>query len=492
MLAFMAVIFTGAIIAKAQQHADSLLSNDTAQVQVQPDPSGTQAVKNSINSQLLKREVKEVTKIKPVNLLRGFFGLAVLVFIAWLFSANRRAVSWKLVLIGLGIQLVLAVGVLMVRPVQFFFEFVGKMFVVVLDFSRVGASFLFGTLMDMDTFGSIFAFQILPTIVFFSALASVLFYYGIIQKVVGVLAWMLGKALRLSGAESLVAAGNIFLGQTEAPFMIKGYLDKMTRSEILLVMVAGMATVAGGVLAMYIGFLGGNDPAQRLLFAKHLLAASVMAAPGAVVMAKILYPQTEAVDGKVQVPKESIGDNVLDAIARGTTDGLKLAVNVAAMLLVFFAFIALVNFVLLKVGQWTHLNDWIMNISDGRYQNFSLQFLLGYLFSPLMWVMGVCPQDMALVGQLAGEKLIASEFVGYSSLSKLKEAGVFFQDKSIIMATYMLCGFANFASVGIQIGGIGALAPSKRLWLTEFGMRALLGGMLASMLSATVVGMILG
>ncbi|MFO7617851.1 MAG: nucleoside transporter C-terminal domain-containing protein [Bacteroidales bacterium] len=490
LLAFAAVIFFGAFIARAQQGPDTLPVPDTAVVQETiPD---TAVLKNSLNNSLLKREVREVTQIKAINLLRGFFGLAVLIFIAWLFSANRKAVSWRLVGIGLGLQLLLAIGVLMVRPVQFFFEFVGKMFVKVLDFSQVGAQFLFGSLVDTDSFGAIFAFQILPTIIFFSALASILFYYGIIQKVVGVLAWLLGKALHLSGAESLVAAGNIFLGQTEAPFMIKAYLEKMNKSEILLVMIAGMATVAGGVLAMYIGFLGGSDPEQRLLFAKHLLAASVMAAPGAVVIAKVLYPQTEAVEGKVQVSRETIGSNVLDAIARGTTDGLKLAVNVAAMLLVFFALIALVNFVFLKVGQWTHLNPLVAEISNGRYAGLSLQFLLGYLFSPLMWAMGVCPQDMALVGQLAGEKLIASEFVGYASLSALKEAGAFFEDKSIIMATYMLCGFANFASVGIQIGGIGALAPGKRLWLTQFGMRALLGGMMASMLSATVVGMILG
>ena len=490
LLAFAAVIFLGAFIAKAQQSFDNSLGQDSSVVE--QTITDTSVPQESVNSNLLKREVKEFTQIKPLNLLRGFFGLAVLIFIAWLFSANRKAVSWRLVGIGLGLQLVLAIGVLMVRPVQFFFEFVGKIFVKVLDFSKVGAEFLFGPLVDTESFGAIFAFQILPTIIFFSALASILFYYGIIQKVVGALAWLLGKALRLSGAESLVAAGNIFLGQTEAPFMIKAYLEKMNKSEILLVMIAGMSTVAGGVLAMYIGFLGGDDPSQRLLFAKHLLAASVMAAPGAVVISKILYPQTEAVEGKVEVPKESIGSNVLDAIAIGTTDGLKLAVNVAAMLLVFFALIALVNFVFLKVGHWTHINPWIAEVSDGRYTGLSLQFLLGYLFSPLMWVMGVCPQDMTLVGQLAGEKLIASEFVGYASLSAMKEAGVFFSDKSIIMATYMLCGFANFASVGIQVGGIGALAPGKRLWLTQFGMRALLGGMMASMLSATVVGMILG
>jgi len=257
-------------------------------------------------------------------------------------------------------------------------------------------------------------------------------------------------------------------------------------------MIGGMATVAGGVMAAYIGFLGGDDPAQRLLFAKHLLSASVMAAPGAIVVSKILYPQDEDISGKVEVEQSKIGDNLLDAVGKGTYEGVKLAVNVGAILLVFFAFIAMINFVFLKIGNLANLNDWVLGVTHGRYEALSMEFILGYLFSPLMWVMGVCPQDMALVGQLAGEKLIASEFVGYSSLASMKEAGMFLQDKSIIMATYMLCGFANFASVGIQVHGIGGLAPGRRKWLSEFGMKALLGGTLASMFSATIVGMILG
>jgi CNT family concentrative nucleoside transporter len=438
------------------------------------------------------KKVSDTPHIKFVSVARGFFGLGVLIFIAWIFSANRKGIAWKPVISGLGIQLLLAIGVLMVRPVQIFFEIAGKMFVTVLDFSRSGSQFLFGSLLDVNKFGSIFAFQILPTIVFFSALTSLLFYLGIIQKVVRVLGWLLSKAFRISGAESLTVAGNIFLGQLEAPLMVKGYLEKMNRPEILLVMVAGMATIAGGVMAVYIGFLGGDDPVQRLLFAKHLLAASVMAAPGAVVIARILYPQNEAINEEIQFDQKTFGDNVLDSIAKGTFQGLKMAAGVAAMLLVFLAFIAMINFVFIKIGSWTHSNLWVNDITAGRYQNLNLQFMLGYLFSPVMWLIGVCPQDMALVGQLAGEKLVANEFVGYISLASLKDAGAFFQDRSIVMATYMLCGFANFASVGMQIGGIGLLAPGKRKWLSEFGMRALLGGTLVSLLSATMVGMIVG
>lgn len=488
LVGFTALIFFGAFLAGAQDKPDSLMVDSA----VVDDAHTSEHPEYNTKSDLVQKGVGDVSKITFRNVLRGLLGLLVLVGIAWAFSRNRRAINWKVVLTGLLIQILLALGVLMVKPVQAAFEFVGKIFVVILDFTRIGSEFLFGTLLDMNTFGSIFAFQILPTIVFFSALTSVLFYLGIIQKLVWALAWLMTKALKLSGAESLSVAGNIFLGQTESPLLIKAYLERMNRSEILLVMIGGMATVAGGVMAAYIGFLGGDDPAQRVLFAKHLLTASVMAAPGAVVVSKILLPQVEVIKEKVEVEQEKIGTNFLDAIGRGTWDGVKLAVNVGAILLVFFAFIAMINFVFIKVGHWTHLNDQIAEVTAGRYSNLSLEFLLGYLFSPLMWIMGVCPQDMALVGQLAGEKLIASEFVGYTSLAAMKEAGMFFQDKSIIMATYMLCGFANFASVGIQVQGIGTLAPGRKKWLSQYGMLALLGGTLASMFSATIVGMILG
>jgi len=297
--------------------------------------------------------------------------------------------------------------------------------------------------------------------------------------------------MKLSGAESLSVAGNIFLGQTESPLMIKEYLPKMNKSEMLLVMMGGMATLAGGVLAVYIDFLGGDDPVQKLLFAKHLLTASVMAAPGAVVVSKILVPQTEDIDKTIKVTKENVGSNILDAISNGTGQGMRLAVNVAAMLLVFIAFIAMFNYMMVKIGAWTNLNEIIAENTNGKYSELSLQFILGYTFSPIMWLIGIPGPDIAFVGRLLGEKIIMTEFIGYVSLSELKEAGAL-QPKSIIMATYMLCGFANFASIGIQIGGIGSLAPNQRVLLSKYGMRALLGGTIASLLSATIVGMILG
>lgn len=427
-----------------------------------------------------------------ISLLRGMLGMTVLIFITYLFSTNKSAVSWKVVFTGLAIQIILAVSILYIPFIRIAFEYTGKIFVKILDFTNAGSTFLFGSLMDAKKMGSIFAFQILPTIIFFSALTSLLFYWGIIQIIVYGLAWLLTKALKLSGAESLSVAGNIFLGQTESPLMIKEYIPLMNKSEILLVMIGGMATIAGGVLAAYIGFLGGTDPVQRLIFAKHLLAASVMAAPGAVIVSKILVPQTEEINTNIEITKDKVGKNVLDAISNGTIQGLKLAANVAAMLLVFLAFIAFINYILLKIGQWTDLNDIIEKISHHQYHKLSLQFLLGYLLAPFMWLIGVAKQDIALVGQLLGEKIIMTEFVGYISLAKLKAVSAFSDPKSIIMATYMLCGFANFASIGIQIGGIGSLAPNKRSLLARYGMRALLGGTIASLLSATIIGMILG
>ena len=338
-----------------------------------------------------------------------------------------------------------------------------------------------------------FAISILPTVIFFSALTSVLFYLGIIQRVVKGLAWLLSKLLQVSGAESLSVAGNIFLGQTESPLMIKAYLEKMNRSEILLVMIGGMATVAGGVLAAYIGFLGGEDEVLRLFYAKHLLTASVMAAPGAIVISKILYPQVEAIDNEIHISQEKIGSNILESIANGTTEGLKLALNIGAMLLVFLAFIAMMNGILEWVGDFTTLNDWVA--SNTSYKVFSLEFILGYAFAPLMWLIGIAKEDIALMGQLLGIKLAASEFVGYIQLADLKNPLNLLHlkyEKSIIMATYMLCGFANFASIGIQIGGIGSLAPGQRKTLSEFGIKALIGGTIASLLSATIAGAIIG
>ncbi len=427
------------------------------------------------------------------SLWKGILGMFSLLLIAFLFSSNRKAINWKTVGAGLSAQLLLAYGVLQVKWVQVAFEFVGEIFVKILDFTAAGSEFLLGGLMDVNSYGFIFLFQVLPTVIFFSALTSILFYLGVIQVIVKGLAWMLTKLLGVSGAEGLSVAGNIFLGQTEAPLMIKAYLERMTKSEILLVMVGGMATVAGGVLAAYIGFLGGDDPVVRLQFAKHLLAASVMAAPGAIIISKILYPQQEEIDTRVEVSQDKIGTNILDAIANGTTEGLKLAANVGAMLLVFVALIAMVNYGFGKIGEWTHLNAFLAE--NTPYQSFSIEAVLGFVFAPLMWLIGIAKEDIMLMGQLLGIKLAASEFVGYIQLAELKDATTGLSltyEKSIIMATYMLCGFANFASIGIQLGGIGSLAPGQRETLSKFGIKAVIGGTLASLLSATIAGMIIG
>ncbi|WP_405573355.1 NupC/NupG family nucleoside CNT transporter [Winogradskyella sp. Asnod2-B02-A] len=441
------------------------------------------------------------------SLWRGILGMVTLIIIAFLFSSNRRAINWKTVGIGLLFQLIIAIGVLKVDFVKSAFEFIGQGFIAILGFTQAGSEFLFGGMLDVTSFGFIFAFQVLPTIIFFSALTSVLFYLGLIQKIVKGMGWLLSKVLGISGAESLSVAGNIFLGQTEAPLLIKAYLEKMNKSEILLVMIGGMATVAGAVLAAYIGFLGGEDEALQLFYAKHLLAASVMAAPGAIVISKILFPQTEEINTEVAVSQDKIGSNILESIANGTTEGLKLAVNVGAMLLVFVAFIAMINGILGGVAgfngfsidalnidwHFTSLNEVIAN--NTPYKSLSLEFILGYVFAPLMWLIGVASEDMALMGQLLGIKLAASEFIGYIQLADLKNAANpihLTYEKSIIMATYMLCGFANFASIGIQIGGIGSLAPGQRTQLSKFGMKALIGGTLASLVSATIAGMIIG
>ena len=440
-----------------------------------------------------KIEPQKRSGFSLMTLLRGLLGIATLIGIAFACSRNRKGIDWQLVWKGLLIQLVFAVLILKVPFVQSGFEWLSAVFVTILGFTREGSLFLFGDLIEnVNSFGFIFAFQVLPTILFFSALTSVLFYYGILQKIVYAFALFMKKTLNLSGSESLAAAGNIFLGQTESPLLIKPYIDRMTLSELLCLMSGGMATIAGGVLAAYIGFLGGNDPEAQLFFAKHLLAASVMSAPAAVVAAKILLPETEEVNEDMSISEEQIGTNALEAISIGTTQGLKLAVNVGAMLLVFIAFISMANYFLQDfIGDFTGLNNWVASISNGQYEGFTLQFILGYTLAPITWLMGVCTQDIVLVGQLLGEKTILNEFVAYVSLGDLKASGKFFEEKSIIIATYILCGFANFASIGIQIGGIGALAPKRTKDLSKLGILALIAGTLASLFTAVIVGMIL-
>ena len=431
--------------------------------------------------------------ISIMSIFRGVTGLCSIILIAYLLSNSKRNIDWKTIIIGITSQFIIAIAVLKIDFVRIIFEKLGQGFLAIVTFTNQGSIILFGELADSSKYGEIFVFQVLPVIIFFSALTSVLYYYRIIQKIVTVLAWMLTKLLNISGQESLAVAGNIFLGQTEAPLLVKGYLNKMNRSEYFLLMTGGMATVAGSVLAAYIGFLGGDDPAQRIEVAKNLIIASVMAAPGAIVISKIIFPQTEEVNKVIEISSEVTGTNLLSAITNGTRDGIKMAVNVGAMLLVFLALIALINGIFFQLAAIFGLNLWIEQ--NTIYDSFSIEFILGYLFAPLMWIIGVASEDITLMGQLLGVKLAASEFVAYIELADLKDITSIVHltyQKSVIMATVMLCGFANFASIGIQIGGIGILAPGKSKLLTELGFKAMIGGTLVSLLSATFVGMLLG
>ena len=437
------------------------------------------------------RATPQAEVVGLLDILRGLLGLAGLLGIAWLFSRNRRAINWRLVGIGMSLQLLLAILVLKVPGVKEAFGLVADGFVALLAYAGAGAEFVFGGLAgDTESFGYIIAFQVLPTIVFFSALTATLYYLGVLQRVVYGFAWLMQRTMGLSGAESLAAAGNIFLGQTEAPLLVRPYLERMTRSEIMALMTGGMATIAGGVFAAYVGYLGGEDPEMQREFAKHLLTASIMSAPAALVMAKMLVPETEAVNQNLDVPKDKIGVNLLDAISIGITDGLKLAVNVGVMLLVFTALMEMLNAAVSGlIGGPTGLDQFVADATDGRF-TFNLQFLLGLIFAPIAWLLGVPTEDMVLIGQLLGEKTIINEFVAYGYMGEAKAAGRLLHEKSIIIATYALCGFANLASIGIQIGGIGALAPNQRKNLSELGLLSLVGGTLAAFLTAVLAGVI--
>ena len=426
-----------------------------------------------------------------MEILRPIISLFLLIGILWLASSNRRAISWSLVLKGLIIQFILAFLILELDWVSNGFDWIGRGFVSLLGFAREGSLFLFGDLVgNTDSFGYIFAFQVLPTIIFFSAITSLLFHFGILQKVVFVFAWFMKRTLKLSGAESLSAAANVFVGQTEAPLLVKPYIKGMTRSELMCLMTGGMSTIAGAVLAAYINYLGGDDPERQVFFARHLLAASVMSAPAAIVGAKILLPETEKFVDSAEVKINKQG-NWLEAIAHGTSDGLKMSVNVGVMLLVFTAIIALINALLNGViGSWTGLNEFIESSTSGRYTEFNLQSIFGIALAPLTWLMGVPWSDAASVGQLLGEKTVLNEFYAYVSMEGLMDNGQLNSEKAQILSTYILCGFANFASIGIQIGGIGALAPSRRKELSELGLRALLAGTAASLFTAILVGIL--
>lgn len=424
------------------------------------------------------------------SILRGILGMAVLILIAWLFSMNRKKINWGLIGKGLLLQAIIAILVLKVPAVEAAFSWISGKFVELIAYTDDGVNFLFGQFGVGVVQAPLltFAIKVLPTIIFFSALVSLLYYWGILQKIVYAFAWIMKKFMRLSGAESLAAAGNVFLGQTEAPLLVKPYLLGMTKSEIMCLMTGGMATIAGGVLAAYVSFLGGDDPAQQAFFAKHLLTASIISAPAAIIAAKILVPETEEINEDLKITKEKIGTNALEAITNGTTDGLRLAVNVGAMLLVFIALMALANGILHWIGDISGLNESIA--AAGVYSGLSFEFLLGYTCRPIVWLMGVDWADSIYVGELLGTKTVLNEFVAYPRLGEMKDAGML-SEKSVIMSTYMLCGFANVASIGIQIGGIGSLAPTRKGLLSKLGVRALIGGTVACLMTAVIVGMTL-
>ncbi|MFZ9240256.1 MAG: NupC/NupG family nucleoside CNT transporter [Chitinophagaceae bacterium] len=425
------------------------------------------------------------------NLSRGLLGMLFLVGLCYVLSNNRKAINWRLVSMGIIAQIAFAIGVLSQGKYNFFrilIQWLSNQFVQVINLAHKGIEFMFGNLADASgSWGYTFAIQALPNIIFFAALSALFYYLGILQKVVYFFALLLSK-LKVSGAESVSTAANIFLGQTEAPLMVRPFLEKMNRSEIMCIMVGGMANTAGSVLAAYVGFLGGNDVAQQHYFALHLLSQSIMSAPAAIVCSKILFPQTEKIDEKIVLTKEKFGENALDAISLGTTDGLKLAVNVGAILIVFTALMYVLNWVLGSFGYYLGLNDWIKHFSSGRYDSLSFQMILGYLFSPVAWLIGVTQQDMIYVGQLLGEKTIINEFQAYITFGKMKADGIITDPRSILITTYALCGFANIASIGIQIGGISQLAPNQRKNLTELGFKALIGGTIACLMCACIAG----
>lgn len=422
------------------------------------------------------------------SLLFGLLGLTTLLAIAWLASDNRRAVNWRLIGTGLLLQLVLALFVLLTPFGAAIFDALGRGFVQVISFTRAGSEFIFGDFMDTSKFGFVFAVQVLPTIIFFSALMSVLYHLGLMQKIVQGMAWAMTKVMPVSGAETLSVSANVFVGQTEAPLVVRPYIVGMTKSELMTLMVGGMATIAGGVMAAYIGLLGGGDPAREVYYAKHLISASIMAAPAALIVAKLLVPEVEKplTLGSVRVHDERSAHNVIEAAAVGASDGVRLALNVGGMLLAFLALIALINFPLIWLGEATGVTQYLSETA-GRPVRTDLALLLGYLFSPVAWVTGVPWSDAQMVGSLIGQKVVANEFVAYVQLAEMAPE---LSDKGRLIATYALCGFANFSSIAIQIGGIGGLAPERRSDLARFGLRAVLGGTLATLMTATIAGVI--
>jgi concentrative nucleoside transporter, CNT family len=428
-----------------------------------------------------------------ITISRATLGMSVLIGIGYLLSSHKKSIAWRTIFLGILLQFILAVLVLKVPFINKGFDYAAGFFQVILKFSEEGATFLFGNLVsNTKSFGYIFAFQVLPTIVFFSAVSSILYYFGILQKIIYVLAIIMKKTLGVTGPESLAAAANIFVGQTEAPLVVKPYISSFTRSELMCLMTGGMATIAGGVFAAYVGFLGGDDPVQQLFFAKHLLTASIISAPAAIVAAKLIVPETaeKSAEANLEVIEDN-GNNLLDAISRGTTDGLKLAINVGAMLLVFTALVYMLNdFIFQFPGKWLGVNEYIKETTSGRFEGLTFTYILGLIFAPIAWLLGTPTQDIVIVGQLLGQKTVINEFVAYSDLGLLREKGIVLDPKSLIIVTYALCGFSNFASIGIQIGGISALAPNKRQELTELGFKAMVGGTIACFMTAIIASVL--
>ncbi len=433
-----------------------------------------------------------------MDYLRGLLGLVCLIGIGWALSKNRKKVDFRLVFIGVVFQVVIALLIANVSFVNQVFTAISSGFVKFLNFGLQGAEFLYGDLAKNSnaaegvnhSLGFLFAFQALPSVIFFSAVSAALYYLGVLQKVVYGFAWIMAKTMRLSGAESLSAAGNVFMGQTEAPLLVKPFISKMTSSELNCLMTGGMATIAGSVLGAYVSFLGGGDPEQQQLFATYLLSASIMNAPAAIVMAKIFLPETEPdkVDSSLVVNKENVGKNLIDAIANGTSDGVKLALNIGAMLLAFIAIVFTINWILVDgVGEWFGLNEFVVRTTNGTFDGFSLQYILGQLFRVFAFIMGVDWSETVSVGSLLGQKFVINEFIAYLNLAEMKQAGVL-SDKSIVISTYALCGFANFSSIGIQIGGIGSMAPTRQSDLSGLGLKALMAATLATMMTATIAG----
>lgn len=435
------------------------------------------------------------------HVLRALIGVVGLLLIAYFLSANRKAINPRVVVGGLFLQFFIALGVLRISWVEGLFGGVAHLFGVALQVTVDASAFVFGPLANISSMnqafegqGFVFAFMALPSILFFSALSSLLYYFGILQVVVKGMAWVMIRVMKLSGAESLAAAANVFVGQTEAPLIVKPYISSMTRSELLALMVGGMATIAGSVFAIYMAMLGGEDESSRLAFGKFLLCASAMNAPAALLFAKILIPQSESVNKELSVTRQSIGRNPIDALANGTTQGLKLALNVAAMLISFYALILLINYFLsyigtISIGSSGGLNGWVERATAGGFDELSLQAIFGFVFAPIAWLIGVSSAEILQVGQLIGTKLFATEFFAFADLAAFQAEGM--SSRSVYLSTFALCGFANFMSIGIQIGGIGALAPDRRSELAGLGVKALIGGTLASLLSATIAGLFL-